>query len=43
VRLLVDVPDLAQNRSWMRQFKDRWKARLEQVELWMVSYSIEIE
>jgi len=27
----------------MRQFKARWKARLEQVELWLVSYKIEIE
>jgi len=27
----------------MRQFKERWKVRLEQVELWMVSYRIEVE
>lgn len=43
VRLVVDVPDAASNRKWMRQFKGRWKSRLEQVELWMVSYGIEIE
>jgi hypothetical protein len=24
-------------------FKDRWKVRLEQLELWMVSYRIDIE
>jgi hypothetical protein len=43
VRLFVDVPDLARNRKWMKQFKARWKERLEQLELWMVSYPIEIE
>ena len=42
-RIFVDVPDTAKNRQWMRQFKARWKARLKQVELWMVSYRIEIE
>jgi hypothetical protein len=43
VRIVVDVPDSARNRQWMRQFKDRWKVRLEQLELWMVSYRIDIE
>lgn len=41
--LVVDVPDTAKNRKWMKAFKARWKERLEQLELWMVSYSIEIE
>lgn len=43
VRVIVDVPDSARNRKWMRQFKERWKNRLEQLELWVVSYRIEIE
>jgi hypothetical protein len=43
VRVVVDVPDSAKNRQWMKQFKDRWKVRLEQLELWVVSYRIEIE
>ena len=43
VRLVVDVPDSAKNRQWMKQFKERWKARLEQLELWLVSHRIEIE
>jgi hypothetical protein len=43
VRVVVDVPDAAKNRRWMKQFKNRWKARLEQLELWMVSYQIDIE
>ncbi len=43
VRIVVDVPDLAKNRKWMKSFKARWKARLEQLELWLISYGIEIE
>jgi hypothetical protein len=43
VRIVVDVPDSPRNRQWMRQFKDRWRVRLEQLELWMVSYRIEVE
>lgn len=43
VRVVVDVSDSAKNRQWMRQFKERWKTRLEQLELWMVSYRIDVE
>ena len=43
VRIVVDVPDSPRNRQWMKQFKERWKVRLEQLELWMVSYRIDIE
>jgi hypothetical protein len=43
LKLLVDVPDTSENRQWMRAFKQRWKAKLEQLELWMVSYRIEVE
>ena len=42
-KLVVDVPDLVSNRRWMREFKERWRSRLEQVELWMVSHAVEIE
>jgi len=41
--LVVDVPDTAKNRKWMKAFKARWKERLDQLELWMVSYPIDIE
>lgn len=43
VRVVVDVPDSDKNRQWMKKFKGRWKTRLEQLELWMVSYRIDIE
>ncbi len=43
VRLVVDVADTVKNRRWMKAFKQRWREKLEQLELWMVSYSVEIE
>jgi hypothetical protein len=27
----------------MRQFKTRWREKLEQIELWVISYKIEVE
>ncbi len=42
-RVVVDVPDSAANRQWMKQFKTEWKARLDQLELWLVSYRIEVD
>ncbi len=43
VRLVVDVPDTEENRGWVREFKTRWKAKLEQLDLWVVSYVIDLE
>jgi len=43
VKVVVDVPDTSVNRTWMKEFKARWKAKLEQVELWLVSYRIEVD
>ncbi|MGI8906080.1 MAG: hypothetical protein ACR2IE_06275 [Candidatus Sumerlaeaceae bacterium] len=36
VRIVVDVPNVPENRDWMRAFKARWKTRLEQLELWVL-------
>ena len=43
VKLVVDIAETVENRQWLKDFKDRWKARLEQVELWVISYRIEVE
>ena len=43
VRVVVDVPDSSQHREWVKDFKGRWMARLEQLDLWVVSYPIDIE
>ena len=41
--IVVDVADTVKIRRWMRAYKTRWKKRLQQIELWMVSYRIEVE
>ncbi len=43
VRLVVDVPNTDENRDWMREFKRRWKDRLEQLDLWLISYIIDLD
>jgi hypothetical protein len=42
-KLVVDLPDSPEHREWMSGFKLRWQARLEQIELWMVSFVIALE
>jgi hypothetical protein len=42
-RIVVDVPDSDEAREFMKKFKARWMQRLDQLELWMVSYSIEVD
>lgn len=41
--LVIDLPDNPVNRKWMKAFKARWKKKLDQLELWMVSYPIDID
>jgi len=43
VKIVVDVPDSTENRRWTKEYRDRWRIRLEQLELWMVSYPIDVE
>ncbi len=43
VKIVIDAPDEEANRQWMRDYKARWKAKLEQLELWLVSYTIDID
>jgi hypothetical protein len=41
--IVVDVTDTTANRKWMTAYKARWKEQLDQVEIWMVSYRIDVE
>jgi hypothetical protein len=43
VRIVADVPDSTKSRRWMKEFKKRWRAKLKQLELWMVSHRIDVE
>jgi hypothetical protein len=37
------MPDRKDHRTWMKAFKKRWKEKLQQLEIWMISYRIDIE
>ena len=43
VKIVIDTPDSLNNRRWMKQYKDRWRSKLEQTELWRVSYAVDVE
>lgn len=43
VKIVVDAPDARANRTWMREFKERWRTQLRQIELWMISYGVDVE
>jgi len=43
VKIVIDASDEEANREWMREYKRRWKAKLEQLELWLVSYTIDVD
>jgi hypothetical protein len=43
VKIVVDVKDAPACRQWFKDYKKRWKNRLEQIDLWIVSHPIEIE
>ena len=43
VKIVIDAADEEANREWMREYKARWKEKLEQLELWLVSYTIDVD
>ncbi len=42
-KIVIDVADTEENREWMRDFKARWKKALDQLDLWLISYEIDVE
>lgn len=42
-KIVVDLPETDENRMWMRDFKERWRLELEQIEIWLISFEIEVE
>lgn len=42
VRVFVDVPDLPTNREFFVAFKDRLKARFQQLDIWVTTHPLEI-
>ena len=43
VKIVIDATDEEANRQWMREYKARWKQKLDQLELWLVSYTIDVD
>ncbi|MBX3297586.1 MAG: hypothetical protein KF762_17945 [Acidobacteria bacterium] len=42
-KIVIDIEDTDEHRQWMRDFKERWKVKLDQLELWLVSYEIDVD
>ncbi len=42
VRVFVDAPDLPDSREFFQQFKERAKSRFAQIDIWMITYPIEV-
>ena len=43
IKIVIDTADEEAAREWMRQYKARWKVKLEQLDLWLVSYTIDVD
>lgn len=42
MRVFVDVPDTPENRDFFRSFKNQLKSRFQQLDIWVVTYSVEV-
>lgn len=42
VRVFVDVPDHLETRQFFQEFKERIKARFQQLDIWMTTYPVEV-
>jgi hypothetical protein len=42
VRVFVDVPDEPDARQFFAEYKERLKARFQQLDIWMTTYPVEI-
>ena len=43
VKIVIDAADEEASREWMREYKARWKEKLGQLDLWLVSYTIDVD
>jgi len=42
IRVFVDVADTPENRHFFIEFKERLKARFQQLDIWLTTYPIEV-
>ncbi len=41
-KIVIDIPNTPENIQWMRDYKARWKEKLNQLDLWLISYEIDV-
>ncbi len=42
IKVVIDVEDTLEARAFFRQFKETLKSRFRQLDIWMISYPVEI-
>jgi hypothetical protein len=42
MRVFADVPDLPENRQFFVEFKERLKARFQQLDIWITSHPVDV-
>ena len=42
IRLFIDVPDEAAHRSFFVEYKEQLKVRFAQIDIWLVSYPVDV-
>jgi hypothetical protein len=42
VRVFVDIADTTEHAAYFKDFKEKLKQRFEQLDIWLVSYSIDV-
>ena len=43
VKIVIDAADEEANREWTRMYKKCWKQKLEQLDLWLDSYTVDVD
>ena len=41
-KIVIDIQNTHDNIQWMRDYKARWKEKLDQLDLWLISYEIDV-
>ena len=42
IRVFVDTLDVAESRTFFAEFKERVKAQFQQIDIWLVTYPIDV-
>ena len=42
IRLFIDIPDLPESRQFLSEYKEILKVRFQQIDIWMVTYPLDV-